>query len=306
MFRRLLVPLDGSQLAETVLPVVQAFAGRFDADVTLLHVVERRPPADVHGERHLASLAEAEAYLRDVAARHFASGRATVHVHGPGEGDVAPLIARHAEEFGSGLVMLCSHGRGGARDLLVGSVAQQVLAVGSAPVLLVKPPTGPTPASKVFACSRVLVPLDGSRPSEAALGPAATVARAFGAEVYLLSVVPTVATVPTDRAPAALMLPGATALSLEMDEEAVTGYLDDLAARLRADGTTARAFVGRGDPAVIVTEMAGRLEADLLVLATHGRSGMTALWAGSVATRIAARCQRPMLLVRAPGVPQTP
>jgi nucleotide-binding universal stress UspA family protein len=306
VFQRLLVPLDGSRLAETALPPAQALAIRFQADVALLHVVERHPPADVHGERHLATVSEAEDYLSGVAARYFQTVRTTVHVHEPGEGDVAALIARHAEEFGSGLVLLCSHGRGGARDLLVGSVAQQVLAVGSAPVLLVKPPAALAATQAGFACGRILLPLDGSRPSEAALAPATALARAFEATLHLLTVVPTVATVPTDRAPAALMLPGATAASLEMEEDAAAIYLDGLAGQLRGDGVHADALIGRGDPALIITETADRVAADLLVLATHGRSGISAVWAGSVATRIAARCQRPMLLVRAPGVPETP
>jgi nucleotide-binding universal stress UspA family protein len=302
MFRQLLIPLDGSRLAESVLPAAQAFAERFDADVVLLHVVEHHPPADVHGERHLATEAEADAYLADVAARFFPSGPMTMHVHGPGDGDVAGLIARHAEEFGSGLVLLCSHGRSGARNLLVGSVAEQVLSVGSAPVLLIKPGDGP-PA---FACRRLLVPLDGSLPSEASLAPAAALAAAFRTSIHLLTIVPTVSTVPTDRAPSALLLPGATAASLEMEEEATASYLAGIASRLRAGGLVVEAEVGRGDPAWAVSEGAERLSADMLVMATHGRSGMSAVWAGSVATRIVARCRRPMLLVRAPGLPLTP
>jgi nucleotide-binding universal stress UspA family protein len=302
MFQRLLIPLDGSRLAESVLPAGAVVAERFGAEIVLLHVVERHPPADVHGERHLASESEANAYLAGVAARFFPSGRVTIHVHGPGEGDVAGLIARHAGEFGSGLVLLCSHGRGGARDLLVGSVAQQVLGVGSAPVLLIKPGDGP-PA---FACRRMLVPLDGSQASEASLAPAAALAEAFEARIHLLAVVPTVATVPTDRAPSALLLPGATAASLEIEEEATTAYLAGLVTRLRAGGLAAEAEVARGDPGWAVPEAAERLAVDLLVMATHGRSGIRAVWAGSVATRIAARCRRPMLLVRAPGLPLTP
>jgi nucleotide-binding universal stress UspA family protein len=302
MFESLLIPLDGSRLAESVLPAAQTLAARFRARVTLLHVVERRPPADVHGQRHLATVPEAEGYLTEVAAGHFASGTVTIHVHGSGEDHVAALIARHAEEFGSGLVLLCSHGQSGARDLIYGSVAQQVLSVGSAPVLLIKPADGTPP----FSCGRILVPLDGSPPSEASLAPAVALSRAFAAWTCFVTVVPTIATVPIDRAPTALLLPGATAASLEIEEEAVATYLAALVARLRAEGLSAEAQVRRGDPAWEVSETADRLSVDLLVMATHGRSGIGAVWAGSVASRIAARCRRPMLLVRAPGVPETP
>lgn len=301
MFARLLIPLDGSRLAESVLPAAQVLARQFGSTVTLLHVIERHPPADVHGERHLASIPEAEAYLGAIGAKAFTDLKVSIHVHGPDAGEVAAIIARHAEEFQVDLIALCTHGRGGARELLHGSVAQQVLGRGLVPVLLIRPEG----IGQAFTCARVVVPLDGSLASEAALPPAEALARAFGGQLHLLTVVPTLATVPTDRAPAALLLPGATAATLEIEEEAARGYLVALAARLRAAGAAVEVEVGRGDPAFVVVETADRVGADLLVMATHGRSGMSAVWAGSLATRIVARYRRPMLLVRAPGVPET-
>ncbi|MDR7548836.1 MAG: universal stress protein [Armatimonadota bacterium] len=302
MFAHLLVPLDGSHLAESVLPAAQALAGRFRSRVTLLHVVERRPPTAVHGDRHLRSVPEAEAYLAGVAARTFDGLRTATHVHGAEAADVATLIARHAEELRADLIVLCTHGTGGARDLLYGSVAQQVLNRGGAPILLVKPGG----AGRAATFERIVVPLDGSPPSEAALPAAESLARAFAGRLILVLVVPTLATVPTDRSPAALLLPSATTASLELEAEAAQTYLAGVAARLRAGGVAAEVQVGRGDPALEVLEAAERFDADLLVVATHGRSGMSAVWAGSVAMRIVARCRRPMLLVRAPGVPVTP
>lgn len=193
MFEHLLIPLDGSRLAESVLPAAQVLACRFESAVTLLHVVERHPPADVHGERHLISIPEAEAYLQAIAAKMFTDLSVTMHVHGPDDGDVASIIAHHGEEFGIDLIALCTHGRGGARELFYGSVAQQVLGRGAAPVLLVRPEG----IGQAFTCARLLVPLDGSPASEAALPVAETLARAFGGQLDLLTVVPTLATVPT-------------------------------------------------------------------------------------------------------------
>lgn len=302
MFEHLLIPLDGSRLAESVLPAAQVLARRFESAVTLLHVIEPHPPVDVHGERHLASIPEAEAYLQGISAKAFKDLKVTMHVHGPDEGDVAAIIAHHGEEFDIDLVALCTHGRGGARELLYGSVAQQVLGRGGVPVLLVRPEG----VGQAFTCARLLVPLDGSPASEAVLPAAEMLAHAFDGQLHLLTVVPTLATVPTDRAPAALLLPGATAASLEIEEEATRAYLDGLAGRLRAAGVEVVVEVGRGDPAFQVVEAADRAGADLIVMATHGRSGMSAVWAGSVATRIVARGRRPMLLVRAPGAPETP
>jgi nucleotide-binding universal stress UspA family protein len=289
MFAHLLVPLDGSGLAERVVPATRAIAGRFGARVTLLHVLERRPPAGVHGDRHLSTAGDAAAYLRALAVREFSGVRVAVHVHEPAAPDVPAAIADHAAELGADVIVLCTHGWGGARALLFGSVAEQVMGRGTTPVLLLRPAT----AAPALDSARVLVPLDGSRPSEAALAPARAVA--------LVMVVPTVTTVPEERAPAALLLPGATAAALEMEEDAAAAYLGDLVARMRAGGVRATACLERGDPAVQVVAFADRLDVGLVVMATHGRSGMRAVWAGSVAFRIVRGSARPMLLIRAPA-----
>ena len=302
MFSHLLVPLDGSHLAESVLPAAEAIARQFGASVTLLHVIEPRPPARVHGERHLSTVPEAEAYLAEVVAHAFAGLPVRTHIHGPADADVAASIARHTNELRIELIVLCTHGRGRTRDLLYGSVAQQVLRQGQVPVLLVRA-DGAAPA---FLCERILVPLDGSPASEAALPAAEAVARAFVGRLHLVTIVPTAATVSADRALAARLLPGATAASLELEEDAMRTYLTGVAERLRGAGVVADAEVARGDPASGVLDAIDRSGADFVVMATHGRSGLSAAWAGSVASRISARCRKPILLVRAPGLPEIP
>src|SRR5690242_6430782 len=110
----LLVPLDGSRLAEAVLPAVEALAGQFGARVVLIHVLEARAPATVHGERHLMNATGAERYLTGIAERLRARGIAVeTHVHAAPEGDLAGSVVEHAEEFRPDLVVLCAHGRGG-------------------------------------------------------------------------------------------------------------------------------------------------------------------------------------------------
>lgn len=124
-FGHLAVPLDGSRMAEAAVPVALALATRLPARVTLLHVIERAAPETVHGDRHLTGVAEAEAYLAEVARRFAVAGiAAEVHAHPNPEGDVAAGIADHAAELGARLVVLCAHGRGGLRGWLSGTVAQ--------------------------------------------------------------------------------------------------------------------------------------------------------------------------------------
>ncbi len=297
--RRLLVPLDGSRLAECVLPAAVSLAEHLPAHLTLLHVLERAARPTVHGERHLTAVTEAEAYLAAVAGRCPPGTLADSHVHPNEEGDVAKSITDHAADLGADLIILCTHGGGGARRVLFGSVAQQVLRRGTRPVLLVRPPEGSAPgASESWNVERVLVPLDGSPPAEDALPIALAVARAYGAEVHLLRIVPTLTTIPGERASAALLVPTATAASLEIEEEEARRGLLALASRIRGEGIRATAAVGRGEPAQGVLDAALRAQVDVVIMATHGRTGLDAVLSGSVASRIAAKFPRPLLLVR--------
>ena len=121
MFKHLLIPLDGSELAEAVLPAAGDLAARAGARVTLLHVIERKAPESVHGQHHLRDASEAEEYLRE-AARHFPAGvEVNRHVHVREVRDVAHSLADHADELGPDLVVMCSHGEGRLRDWLSGT-----------------------------------------------------------------------------------------------------------------------------------------------------------------------------------------
>ena len=300
--KRLLIPLDGSRLAECVLPAARSLAARLQSRLTLLHVMERAAPPTVHGERHLTVAAEADAYLAEVADRIRSPGiEVDRHVHPNEEGDVAKSIIDHATDLGADLIILATHGGGGARRVLFGSVAQQVLRGGPRPVLLVRPPAGQPPQEPgAFDLKRMLVPLDGSPASETALPIAQILAAAYTAEVDLFRIVPTLATISGERASTARLVPTATAASLDLEEDEAKRHLEALAARLRSWGLRVGAVVGRGEPAQRVLEEASRLAVDLVVMATHGRTGLTAVFSGSVASRVVARFSRPILLIRAP------
>src|SRR5215472_12247833 len=138
--RRIMVPLDGSALAESALPAAVSLARHLDARLTLLHVMERGAPGRVHGQRHLTAIAEADQYLAAVGVRARAAGAdADLHVHPNPEGNVPQSIVAHAGDLGADLIVLATHGAGGARRAMFGSVAQQVLRRGLRPVLLIRP-----------------------------------------------------------------------------------------------------------------------------------------------------------------------
>lgn len=302
VLKHLLIPLDGSRLAESVLPLGFSLASRLHAEVTLLHVMERAAPATVHGDRHLRLAPEAEQYLGEVAARARAAGvNVESHVHPNEEGDVAKSIVGHAADFAADLVILATHGAGGARRVLFGSVAQQVLSRGVRAVLLIRPPEGQAGPDGVRPdLGRLLVPLDGQPPAEAALPIAGALAQAYGAELLLLRVVPTLATIPGERASTARLVPTATAASLEIEEDEARAYLQGVASLLVAGGLRVTATVGRGEPAQILLDGAAQAGAEMIVMATHGRTGLDAVFSGSVASRLVAKFTRPILLVRAP------
>lgn len=300
MFKRLLVPLDGSQLAESVLPSATFLASAFGATVVLFHVVEVSAPETVHGQRHLLSAAEARDYLERLAER-LSEKKISVetNVHAAAQHDVAASIVEHIDEVNAELVVLCAHGRGGWRDVLVGNIAQQVISRGSTPIFFVQPPqSGEMPP---YECRTILVPLDGTSIHEPALPVAAEVARACGAAMQLVTVVPTPRTLSAERSGVGLLLPRTTAEVLDLAERGAKDYLQERARALQAEGLQTSIRVIRGARAAAILETAQKMGADLIVLATHGRANLDAFWSGSLTPKVLARSSAPVLLVRVSG-----
>lgn len=304
MFSHILVPLDGSALAESVIGHVRGFARTPDTRVTLLHLIERSAPTSVHGDNHLRTVPEAEAYLEQIAAHLRADGiTADTHVDTNETGNTAQRIVYHGIEWHVDLIALCAHGRGGVGRLFFGSIAQSVLAVGIAPVLLVIPAAGSGPAPVTLR--HLLVPLDGTAEAEAALPLMETIAAAFQSTVHLVLVVQTLDTLTGSMSSVARFSPSVTDAFLARTVDDAKTYLHGLADRLRSMGITVQAQIERGDPATAIVHMEKRIPADLTLIATHGRAGLEGVWTGSVGNKILARSSGPFLLIRAPGSPQT-
>lgn len=295
MFKNILVPLDGSQLAEAALPAAASLAQSLDAPVTLLHVIEQNPPEAVHHERHLTRPQEAETYLQDLAARSFPAGtKAAWHVHSSEVRDVAAGIVQHTGEFDPDLIIMCAHGRSGIRDMLFGRIAQQVVAKGSVPLLLLQPMTS---QQKPFTLRRVLVPLDSESLHDESLPIAKKLAKAYNAELYLLCVVPTFSTLRGEEAAASNMLPATMTALLDAKEDVAKEHFQGHLNELIGEGFRTTAEIARGDPAQTIVNVAERSQADLIVLSTHRRAGMDAFWAHSVAPNVARRTRIPLLLI---------
>ncbi len=296
MFKHILLPLDGSQLAESAIPVAVDLAVQMNTRVTLLHVIEKNAPREIHGQMHLSEEGEACEYLEKIEATRFpAQIKMECHVHAEEVDRVATSIVEHSGEFAHDLIILCAHGASGLHDAVVGSIAQQVIATGTIPVLLLKPDE--QGKIRYSGMHSLLIALDGNPEHEMSLQTAAEIAAGLKIPVHLIRVVPTLGTLTAEEAASGTLLPVATTAMLEIEEEEAACYLQEKLDTLKGLGITVTAEVGRGDPAQEVIKSADKQNSSMIILGTHGKKGMEAFWAGSVAPRIVAASTLPILLV---------
>ena len=296
MFKHILVPLDGSRLAETAIPVAVSLAQALSAPVTLLHIIEQDAPEEIHQDHHITQADEASRYLDRVAERDFPTTvKVERHVHSAAVKDVPGSIVEHAmTEFQPDLIVMCTHGKSAVRELLYGSIAQQVVAQGSTPLLLVKPDGG---ASLGFKLDKILVPLDTGPVHDASLPMTEELARAYHSEIHLVTVVPTFSTVTGQAAAASSLLPATASALLEINVENAANDLQEHLDELKKGNLKVTAEVVRGDPATEIVNLSQKLKVDLIVLTTHQKAGTAAFWARSVAPNVVRRAQTPVLLI---------
>jgi nucleotide-binding universal stress UspA family protein len=298
-FRSILVPLDGSPLAEQALPIAVAIAERARSKIKLVLVhppLLLMEPGPAYTKLELAMQKADREYLRSLVGRlRERLGRAlsSAVLQGP----VALTLARYVRELGTDLLVMTTHGRGGMQRAWLGSVADQLIRTSEVPILVVRPREG-GPESFV-GLTEVFVPLDGSPLAEAVLEPAAALARLWDAEISLVQVVRPV--VLTSDPP----LPFPTGYSDQVTairRESAQDYIRDVAERLRESGVKASgvAVIG-GGTADTLLDLARPERVSLLAVATHGRGGLRRLVLGSVADKLVRAAEVPVLVVRPTG-----
>ena len=288
--RRILVPLDGSQLAEAALPAAASIAQTLRARLMLLHVLERDAPEQVHGEAHLTRAAEARRYLRDHADRLRAEGvDVDSDVHERPVTDVAAALDVHAHELDADLIAMCAHGRTNLLDRPLGTIAEQILRGGSIPILL---RTVRRLQQSEFRLTNLLVGIDFAHDVDAALDAARTFARPFGAKITLL----------TAREPAAAaasrLLPSASALAREFEQADAVRRLDELVERLRSESFDANALVMEQQPSDAIAAASGALPADLIVLVSDVHGGLASWYDPSTVQRLLGEPDLTFLLIK--------
>lgn len=300
MVNRILVPLDGSPQAEQILAQVARLLRREDAEVILLRAADS-PYAFARQDAETLLVRDeltAAGYLQDVVRTLSGQGvRARALVR---KGPAAEAILQAAVDTSATLIAISTHGRSGPARWLLGSVAEKVLRSAPVPVLLRRSfahgPQGlPLPAGpRELPFHRLLVPLDGSATSLAAVPAAAAFAKLFSAELDVLAVdVPIILPSGGD---ASVPTPSVAALPPMAAELAAKGV-----ALFEAQGLRARALTATGDPATKILDVASAERADLIAMATHGWSGLTRWMLGSTAEKVLRHSTLPMLVVRPPN-----
>lgn len=297
MFRRILVPLDGSALAEAALPHAAALAAAFDARIHLLRVIPVRQrggaaPLDIIDRR--LGQAEAAAYLEGVAVGLRVEGRSVET--GILEGHPAEQVvdALHAHEVD--LLVLTSHGAGGCTDFPISGTAHKILSRAGISVVMV-----PTPVDRLARTAngpyrRILIGLDGSRRGEWALAPAAAIARHAGAELVFAHVVQVPETI--EEPPSGELRDAAERL-VRLNRQAAARHLAEM--RSRVEGADLRVRTRLEVSATVPEALAGLAEAehaDLVTLTAHGASASPGRPYGVIAAQMLAEARLPVLIVQ--------
>ena len=298
MFKRILVPLDGSSFGDQALPLALEIARRSRAELHLVHVHAPQEPLafpggglPLHEPRVDADLrASQEERLRRHAER-AAAEEGVVARAALLEGPVVPTLREHALAVGIDLVVMPTHGRGGVTRAVVGSVADSLIRAGRLPVLAMRARA----STKRSRIQRILVPLDGSAFSEHALASAGALAQAMGASFTLLYVLPKPLTSADPIAPG---WPYGEEAKEQVRATAAT-YLDAQATRLRDRGFGVEVEIVKAeDTAAAIRSFAAGNGVDVIAMATHGRGGWSRALLGSVADKVLRAATVPVLLVR--------
>ena len=294
MFNPILVPLDGSSLAESILPHVSIIAKVDSSEVILLRVLDKQFPTHatetVDPFEWQIRKAEASAYLEQLAAQMVDSGLKTqTEIL---EGNAAESIVEYAQLNDIPLIMLSSHGQSGITGWNVSSVVQKVILRARTSIMIVRSYNLGSTELKELRYQRILVPLDGSQRAESILSRATAVARSQEAQVIIAHVV---------RQPE---MPRRTPLTQEDQElvERVTDrnraeaekYLAELKTRL--DVNTATRLLVSQSVVSTLHEFIEREQIDMVFLSAHGYTGETRWPYGSTVVSFIAYGTTPLLI----------
>lgn len=286
MFDRILVPTDGSETVERVIEAVLDVAAHHDAAVHFLYVADSNRPNFEAAEAEIRDslLARGESVVEGPATR--ARNRDLHVVTVVREGDPAPTIVEYADEAAIDCIVMPTHGRTGVARLVLGSITEDVVRQSAIPVLAIRPE-----ATVRFPFERVLVPTDGSDVADSALQTGIEVARTYDASLRFLNVVDTASLGPDI---------GSYIDVDRLDSRART-LLDETADTATAAGLTdVEHAVEYGAPNEQIERYVEDHDVDLVVMGTHGLTGLDRYLLGSTTEKTLRTAPVPVLTVHGP------
>jgi nucleotide-binding universal stress UspA family protein len=289
MWKRILVPLDGSDLAELALPYAQELAVAFNSELILLHVSE--PDEEEYLHMH-------QLYLEKIAGQT----KKLVKRVTPAliSGKPFEEIVKYTEKNDIRLIVMASHGHSGLIPWAKEGIADRVIDATGVPLLLIKETKRRRKSQEKRLISRILLPLDGSEAGEAAITRAKELKSRLEAEVILLNVVPEGSHIRTIGGLDYILYPEA---EVETFKAGAREYLDKVYKRLqRGKGELKIEIRTAGDVDKEILDYARKKKVSLIAIASHGHSGMTKWVFGSTAQRVIEDSPIPVLVVKsAPG-----
>ncbi len=308
MYRRMLVPLDGSELAEVVFPYAEELAGRLDIDIILLHAFNPEPTQFLPMRR--AYIERAVEIVKRRAGEvqkkiGIPPGGKPIEVRGElAAGYPADEILRYAEENEVDLILIATRGQSGPKRWAMGSVASKVLSASKIPVWLVRAGTPEETPFDKWPSQTLLVLLDGSELAESVLPHVEVLAKQRGAEpvdVVLLRVSET-PSMPSYYGPELSGVSLNWGEYLQREEarrkKVATEYLAKVEKPLRDSNISVQSKVLIGKAADEIIGYVNMNPFSIIVMVTHGRSGLSRLVYGSVAASLLQGVSNPIYLVK--------
>jgi len=299
MFTKILIPLDGSKVAERVLPFAQMLAGALQLPIELLGVVDIAVmTAHIAADkaRYLDKMiTEGERFSReylDKTAAKFSGLAVSCTVQ---RGRAADVITECASAQPATLIAMATHGRSGVNRWLLGSVAEKVLRGTKSPLFLVRAGFDDNAATAV-SLKTIVVPLDGSELAEAVLPTVTEVAKALNLEVVLCRAYELAASAYYGSE---AYLPNYEEMTQQVRAEA-EAYLREKAEVLKGAGLAkVSVVVVEGSGAEQIIRYAREHHDALVAMSTHGRSGVGRWVLGSVTEKVVRHSDDPVLVVHA-------
>jgi nucleotide-binding universal stress UspA family protein len=294
--KTILFPTDFSRCAQQALLYALTIARQYNAE---LHCFHATGPLDDSGGpvSHLPTVNDIQKMIRELATPDYQSlfpieqlEQLKIHRAQNRDASIESAILNYATEHDIDLIVMGTHGRRGITHALLGSVAEAVVRSARVPVWTVREQKGPVSAGPI---RRILVPLDLSEYGQAAVAYAKQLAAEYKAELQLLHVVEEI------HDPAYYMVGQMSTFEFQPQLE-VNAVRDMQLLLNRAGGpdVPSELFVKEGHPGQQVIDFAQTHHSDLIVISTHGLTGIEHLLWGSVTERVVQRASIPVLTVR--------